>query len=197
MNLILIAGIPGSGKTTVSQMLSNTLSIPCLSKDDVKLQLYETYGFQSFEEKKKLDALAERQLYAKIKESIVTGDDLIVDKWYPETDAILDGIKKEQVNIICIHLLVSAEVASKRYNARNREGSRPIALRVLNQFPVIEGVSVYEEPKSIEDMMLRIQETPDIKKTHAKLEIKNDDADLARVYRSVLNFVKHNLKHDF
>ena len=151
MNLIFIAGVPGSGKTTISQMLSNTLSIPCLSKDDLKLELYEKFGFNSFEEKKKLDALAEEQLYAKIKESIVNGDDLIIDKWYPEPDVILDDIKEKQVNIICIHLVVSAEVASKRYNARNHEGNRPAALRVLNQFPVIEGVSVYEESKSIEE----------------------------------------------
>ena len=191
MNLILIAGIPGSGKTTISQKLSHDMGIACLSKDDIKLQLYEKFGFCSIEDKKKLNELAEAQLYTEIQNSIALNADLIVDKWYPETEIIMKHGTNDSINIICIQLMVSAAVAASRYNTRIKNQSRPRVLSILNQYPEIPNVTIYEPFKTEEDMLLRIQKTPEIKNAHSYLCISNDRADIESVYESIKTFVQN------
>ena len=87
MNIILVSGIPGSGKTTITRMLSEELGISRVSKDDIKCELYNRYGFASKEEKKNLDATAEKLLIESIIHFINLSEDVIVDKWFLDTDA--------------------------------------------------------------------------------------------------------------
>lgn len=51
MTCILIAGVPAGGKTTFAKFLQKELSLPMMSKDGIKEQLFETVGFQSREQK--------------------------------------------------------------------------------------------------------------------------------------------------
>lgn len=51
MYLILIAGMPASGKTTFAKRLSAELQIPMVSKDEIKEILFGTVGFHSRVEK--------------------------------------------------------------------------------------------------------------------------------------------------
>lgn len=51
MYIILIAGMPASGKTTFAKCLSEELQIPMVSKDEIKEILFDTVGFHSREEK--------------------------------------------------------------------------------------------------------------------------------------------------
>ena len=127
MNLILITGIAGSGKTTISKRLSQTLGIKRISKDEFKLDYYEKYGFDSNERKRTLDKHAEEQVYLKIVCCAKSGTDLIVDKWYVDTDIIIQQVPKHVMNIICVQLSVSPQIAAKRYNQRINDGTRHIA----------------------------------------------------------------------
>lgn len=54
MCLILVTGIPASGKSTMAAYLSEALSIPMLSKDRIKELLYDTVGFEGRAQKVKL-----------------------------------------------------------------------------------------------------------------------------------------------
>ena len=47
MNLLIIAGMPASGKTTVSQKFSTALGYPILEKDALKEELFDTVGFEN------------------------------------------------------------------------------------------------------------------------------------------------------
>ena len=49
--LILIAGLPGTGKTSFAQYLSAKMKIPMVSKDIVKEHLFDTIGFRNRKEK--------------------------------------------------------------------------------------------------------------------------------------------------
>lgn len=51
MYLILIAGMPASGKTTFAKRLSAELEIPMVSKDEIKEILFDRVGFHSRAEK--------------------------------------------------------------------------------------------------------------------------------------------------
>jgi len=71
-DLVIILGRPASGKTTLARRLAGDLSVPILSKDDIKEALFEVLGFGDREHSRRLsDAcfaaqlrLAERQLEA-------------------------------------------------------------------------------------------------------------------------------------
>lgn len=51
MYLIVIAGMPASGKTTFAKRLSVELQIPMVSKDEIKEILFDSVGFHSRAEK--------------------------------------------------------------------------------------------------------------------------------------------------
>ena len=193
MNLILITGIPGSGKTTISQKLSRELRIKRISKDGFKLDYYEKYGFASNEEKHELDKLAEEQVYQEIVYRAQSGTDLIVDKWYVDTDIIIQQVPKHVMNIICVQLSVSPQIAAKRYNQRINDGTRHIALSITNQYPVVTGVTRFESNKTEEEMLLRIQSTPQIKNSDHYLSALNDTEDIEFVYDTVSNFVRSSI----
>jgi predicted kinase len=71
-DLVIILGRPASGKTTLARRLAGELSVPILSKDDIKEALFEVLGYSDREHSRRLsDAcfasqlrLAERQLEA-------------------------------------------------------------------------------------------------------------------------------------
>ena len=61
--LILVAGMPATGKTTFASYLSAHLHVPMVSKDFVKERLYDAVGFRSRAEKVKLGAAAMQIMY--------------------------------------------------------------------------------------------------------------------------------------
>lgn len=52
--LIIVAGMPGVGKTTLAKELSQKLNIPCLHKDSIKEKLYDSFGGNSLEDSKNI-----------------------------------------------------------------------------------------------------------------------------------------------
>ena len=49
MKLIILAGMPASGKTTFSRKLSKALGYPVLEKDEIKEELFDVIGFEKKE----------------------------------------------------------------------------------------------------------------------------------------------------
>ena len=58
MNLIIIAGMPATGKSTLARSLSEAFSFPILEKDDIKEEMFDTVGYRDLAEKRALDVAA-------------------------------------------------------------------------------------------------------------------------------------------
>ena len=58
MDLIIIAGMPASGKSTAAEKLSRIFGYPVLEKDALKEELFDTIGFQNYPQKRLLDTAA-------------------------------------------------------------------------------------------------------------------------------------------
>ncbi|EKQ56043.1 MULTISPECIES: AAA family ATPase [unclassified Clostridium] len=77
MYIILIAGMPASGKTTFAKRLSEELQIPMVSKDEIKEILFDTVGFHSREEKVALGVGSMNIMYL-FAESLMRTNKLII-----------------------------------------------------------------------------------------------------------------------
>jgi predicted kinase len=62
--IVVVAGIPGSGKTTLARQLARELNLPLISKDVIKEALFDALGTGDFEWSQQLGHAAHRVLYA-------------------------------------------------------------------------------------------------------------------------------------
>ena len=58
MELIIVAGMPATGKSTVAAGLAEAFQYPILEKDNIKEVLFDTVGFENYPQKRKLDIAA-------------------------------------------------------------------------------------------------------------------------------------------
>lgn len=77
--IVILAGIPASGKTTFSKHLSKELGIPVISKDFIKEFLYDGLGFHSREEKVKLGIVSKDIMYGMAEECMKLGLTVILE----------------------------------------------------------------------------------------------------------------------
>ena len=80
--LILICGLPGSGKTTLAAALSKKLGLVCLNKDSIKESLYDSMGFSTLDDSRKLGPISVRLLYDLADEQLGRGVSIILEAVY-------------------------------------------------------------------------------------------------------------------
>ena len=79
MTLILIAGMPATGKSTLAAYLSKTLGFPVFSKDSIKETLFDTLGFSSRAEKVRLGVAANEIMLNSAKSCLICGQSCILE----------------------------------------------------------------------------------------------------------------------
>ena len=119
--VVLVTGIPGAGKTTVSRALSKALALPLLSKDAIKESLFDELGVKDREWSQQLGAAANRVMWSLLADCPAGA---IVDLWLdPIRDVGLgqQGLAQADVQTACeIICECSAELAVQRYAGRAR-----------------------------------------------------------------------------
>jgi predicted kinase len=77
--LILVLGMPGSGKTTLATRLSKELTLPLISKDDIKVMLFDVYGWKDREWSKMAGQASYEIMDYFIIEQLRVGNSIIVE----------------------------------------------------------------------------------------------------------------------
>jgi len=80
--LILVLGLPGSGKTTLARQISQELGLPLLVKDDLKVMLFDVYGWKDREESQKAGTASYKIMDYIIEEQLRHGNSLIVESTF-------------------------------------------------------------------------------------------------------------------
>jgi predicted kinase len=125
--LIIVNGIPGTGKTTVSRKLATDLRLPLISKDDIKEFLFERLGGDGLENSKLLGRIAVDALYLAAEQYANGGKDLIIENafWYSFAhDTIARIAKKASVEIIEVYCKATVDVYQARILQRQKNGER-------------------------------------------------------------------------
>lgn len=137
MKLIIIAGMPATGKSMLSAKLSSAFGFPVLEKDTIKEQLFDTLGFTCYAEKRHLDVVANRVLLSVI-ESLREADTSViaVNNFSGEAaEELKEFLTRKNVQAATVFLTGEAQVLYERYYERDKNGKRHLGHAMQRRYP--------------------------------------------------------------
>ena len=144
MHIILLSGMPASGKSTIAAHLSREFSLPVLEKDAMKEVLFDTLGFSCYAEKRQLDHAANALLLHQTEVFIKADRPVILDNNF-------DSIAGEKYNAlveqygcpaVTVFLDGDTEAFYRRYVARDNAHARHLGHILQEHYPPLPGDSL-------------------------------------------------------
>jgi predicted kinase len=123
-SVILINGLPGSGKTTLSKLLGDELNTPVVSKDDIKEALADICLGQI--SSRRLGEISSETMWQLV--SAIPGVVIVESWWYRprDLDFVIAGLAHSGVpDVIEIWCEIPSSVAWARYLDRQRHQIHP------------------------------------------------------------------------
>ena len=145
MNLIILAGMPATGKSTVAAGLSRAFGYPILEKDNIKEGLFDVLGFENYGQKRKLDHAANEVLLRVLDAMLKANNSLIVDNNFDTASAEKLGALIETYRPICVTIFLNGDpkVLYERYAERDNRHARHLGHVLQDHYPPREGDSLY------------------------------------------------------
>jgi predicted kinase len=133
--LIIICGLPGTGKTTLADELSKKTGIFCLHKDSIKEVFYEGLNRSTLEDSKKLGNPSVKAILRLAEENLIRGIDVILESPFnfPDDEKIFKKWKdKYDLSIFTIILQLDEAERERRFTSRERHRSHHDKERIRN-----------------------------------------------------------------
>jgi predicted kinase len=139
--LILVAGLPGTGKTLFARYLSKKISIPMVSKDLLKECLFDTVGFKSRQEKMALGVAACGIMYHVADLHLEIGQPVILENNFENASkpGLCRLIEKHTCKTVTVKFFAEANVLAKRFMLRDKSPERHRGHVINTQYPEPEG----------------------------------------------------------
>ena len=143
MKLIILAGMPATGKSTFAKQFRLHFGFPVLEKDSIKEALFDTVGFEGYPAKRQLDVASNEILLRMIRAMILADTPVIVDNNFDEESAAkLKALLEETgVNAVTVFLYGDPQVLYERYVARDSAGRRHLGHAMQTNYPPHPGES--------------------------------------------------------
>jgi cytidylate kinase len=125
--LIIISGLPCTGKTTLSRKIAQHFSIPLISKDEIKESLFDSLGWQDRSWSKKLGIASYNLLDRFVESQVIFGRSLIVESnFMPQfsTKKFLYLKQKYDLKILQIYCQSDFRILLQRFKQRVESGER-------------------------------------------------------------------------
>ena len=117
--LVIISGIPGSGKTTLARSLSQELDLPLVSKDTIKEALFDALGTGDLAWSQSLGRASHRVMYALARD--MRSAVLESHFWRGMAEDELRALKRPMVQV---HCRCPVDEALRRYRQRTDSTER-------------------------------------------------------------------------
>lgn len=141
MELIILAGMPATGKSTVAAALSKAFGYPILEKDEIKEVLFDTLGFENYPQKRKLDVTATAVLLQVLEGMLKAGTSVIAVNNFDTQEAqrLTDLINRYKPNCVTVFLNGQPQVLYERYVRRDKLHQRHLGHVLQERYPPREG----------------------------------------------------------
>ncbi|PMC35764.1 kinase [Bacillus sp. UMB0899] len=134
--LILLAGLPGTGKTYLSNIIQSKLgTFYNLSQDSLKEYYFDMYGFHNLEEKQEIEKIAWTKYYEIMEQQMQVGKNMMSD--YPfsqkQKPHIQKLVEKYGYEVVTIRLIADLEVLFDRQKKRDLDPTRHLS-HIMNSY---------------------------------------------------------------
>lgn len=137
MELVILAGMPASGKTTFSKKLSESLGFPILEKDEIKEELFDIIGFENYTEKRLLDTAATAVLL-RVADSLLECDQslIVVNNFRKDAETSVERlVEKHHCHPVFVFFGGDGDVFYKRYVERDNLHLRHLGHVLQEHYP--------------------------------------------------------------
>lgn len=134
--LIIVAGLPATGKTTLSTAMSKELGIVCLHKDTIKEQLYDILGLTTLDDSREIGKVSFELMKRLIEECLENEVDVIVDCPFnhsEDVELLQTWEEKYAIDLCSIICEIDEEERVRRFNVRSRHESHHDVDRLLEK----------------------------------------------------------------
>lgn len=137
MDLIIIAGMPAAGKTTVAKKLGAAFGYPVFEKDEIKEDLFDHIGYQDRPQKVKLDAAATAAVLRMTEAVLQSGQSLILVNNFPARMAptVQELVDRCGCRCVTVFLGGDSDVFYQRYVERDQNHARHAGHSFLLRYP--------------------------------------------------------------
>ena len=137
--LILIAGLPGTGKTSFAKYLSRKLGIPMVSKDIIKEHLFDTIGFKNRAEKVTLGIAAADLMYHVAELHLEIGLPIILENNFESASkpGLLKLIAHYNCKTVMVKFHTEPGVLGKRFLERDKSPERHRGHVINTRYPEV------------------------------------------------------------
>ena len=126
--VVLVTGLPCSGKTGVAAKLSAELALPMLAKDDIKEALFDALGYGGRERSLELSRAAYAILYRQVRRLLSAGLSLIAESNFDpvRAEGQLAAIRPDlPFGLFQIQCYAAGPVLVERFRQRMEKGRHP------------------------------------------------------------------------
>lgn len=122
-NLILITGVPATGKTTLATALHKRLGFPVLSKDVFKESLFDSLGCTTRERSREIGRASMDLIFLQLRQLLSSKVSCIAEaNFKPDEDneKVAELIRATSCNVIQVYCMANPAVAFERFLKRPR-----------------------------------------------------------------------------
>ena len=137
MNLIIVAGMPATGKTTLSKKLAKNLRVPMLEKDEIKEEMYKIQGYRNLEDRAVADIVANAILLRCARNILESGSSLLIVNNFDPSMAgqVQELIDSTGCNCVTVFLDGDPDILHARYVQRDANHQRHPVNELWDSYP--------------------------------------------------------------